>query len=245
MTDVVDRLSKRLGVDIPDADELTTQEKAFLLMASNAVTKGQPQPTIESNATADASGSRFLFGAGELPDGLNFTNRSAGPIWQTSFVRGAPAVPPQAQSSDFRVSKDIFTLQGNRANLGSVSRGDRLVVKLSLIPEQKRTNPMIVEDLLPAGFEIEAVLRPDDGQSAKGAFSWIGDIDYANVTETRDDRFVSAIDVRDAPATLAYVVRAVTPGDFTLPGVVAEDMYRPEVFARSASGRVTIEDDAG
>jgi uncharacterized protein YfaS (alpha-2-macroglobulin family) len=89
------------------------------------------------------------------------------------------------------------------------------------------------------------VLRPDDGKSGNGAFSWVGDIHSAKVTETRDDRFVAAIDVRDKGRTLAYVVRAVTPGDFTLPGVVTEDMYRPDVFARSSSGRVTILGDNG
>ncbi|MEE2879658.1 MAG: hypothetical protein VX593_11685, partial [Pseudomonadota bacterium] len=59
--------------------------------------------------------------------------------------------------------------------------------------------------------------------------------------EARDDRFVAAIDVRSDPVRLAYVVRAVTPGAFAMPGVNAEDMYRLDVFARSAPGRVTIE----
>jgi len=53
-------------------------------------------------------------------------------------------------------------------------------------------------------------------------------------------RFVAAVDLTDSAVTLAYVARAVTPGDFAIPGVVAEDMYRPEIFARSAPGRVTI-----
>ena len=48
------------------------------------------------------------------------------------------------------------------------------------------------------------------------------------------------MDVYAEPVTLAYVVRAVTPGEFAMPGVVAEDMYRPDVFARSRAGRVTI-----
>ena len=245
MTDVMDRLSERLGEDVPDADELTTQEKAYLLLASDALTKGQPAPTIETDAGSDASGSRFTFDQVDAATQASFVNRSAGPVWQTTLVRGAPSAPPAASASNFRVSKDIFTMQGNRANLSNIERGDRLVVKLSLTPEERRTNPMIVEDLLPAGFEIEAVLRPSDGESESGAFSWLGDIASAKTTETRDDRYVSAIDVRSSSVTLAYVVRAVTAGEFTLPGVVAEDMYRPDVFARSASSRVTIADDEG
>ena len=64
---------------------------------------------------------------------------------------------------------------------------------------------------------------------------------HEQTAEARDDRFVAAIDVRDEPVRLAYVVRAVTPGEFVMPGVNAEDMYRPSVFARSTPGRITID----
>ena len=39
---------------------------------------------------------------------------------------------------------------------------------------------------------------------------------------------------------VAYVARAVTPGDFYLPGAVARDMYHPAVFAQSAGRRAKI-----
>ena len=40
--------------------------------------------------------------------------------------------------------------------------------------------------------------------------------------------------------TVAYMVRVVTPGTFTMPGVVAEDMYRPDTFARTVSRTITV-----
>ncbi|HRO51108.1 MAG TPA: alpha-2-macroglobulin family protein, partial [Hyphomicrobium sp.] len=43
-----------------------------------------------------------------------------------------------------------------------------------------------------------------------------------------------------ASATVAYVVRAVTPGTFVHPAATVEDMYRPERHARSASGTLTV-----
>ena len=36
-------------------------------------------------------------------------------------------------------------------------------------------------------------------------------------------------------------MRAVTPGTFAVPGVVAEDMYRPQVNARSRATRLTVQ----
>jgi uncharacterized protein YfaS (alpha-2-macroglobulin family) len=40
--------------------------------------------------------------------------------------------------------------------------------------------------------------------------------------------------------TVAYIVRAVTPGSFVHPAATVEDMYRPERHARTGSGRLTV-----
>ena len=41
-------------------------------------------------------------------------------------------------------------------------------------------------------------------------------------------------------ATLAYIVRAVTPGTYVHPAATVEDMYRPERYARTAAGTLTV-----
>ena len=46
-------------------------------------------------------------------------------------------------------------------------------------------------------------------------------------------------------ATLAYIVRAVTPGTFVHPAATVEDMYRPERYARTAAGTLTVGSLAG
>jgi len=38
-------------------------------------------------------------------------------------------------------------------------------------------------------------------------------------------------------------MRAVTPGDFVLPGAVVEDMYRPEEYGTTEAGRISISAD--
>ena len=60
-------------------------------------------------------------------------------------------------------------------------------------------------------------------------------------TEFRDDRFTAAFDrgSDDAPVyTVAYVVRAVSPGSYVLPQARVEDMYRPDRFGRTGTGDV-------
>ena len=39
---------------------------------------------------------------------------------------------------------------------------------------------------------------------------------------------------------VAVRLRAVTPGEFELPGAEVSDMYRPGVFARQATARIKV-----
>ena len=110
------------------------------------------------------------------------------------------------------------------------------------MPPRGAAADVAVMDLLPAGLEIEAVLRrmDDDGNTA---FKFLPTASKLATREARDDRFVAAIRVSDLDepeARMGYIARAITPGRYVLPGVQVEDMYRPELFARSAAGRVDI-----
>ena len=74
-------------------------------------------------------------------------------------------------------------------------------------------------------------------------FAWLKqDLEPAH-TEYRDDRFVAAIDREAGPVRLlllAYVVRAVAPGNYVYPPATVEDMYRPERFGRTAFGELEV-----
>jgi uncharacterized protein YfaS (alpha-2-macroglobulin family) len=96
----------------------------------------------------------------------------------------------------------------------------------------------MVDDPLPAGFEIDNpnLLRGGDIR----AFDWMDPIVGENA-EFRQDRFLAAVDWRsDRSFQLAYIVRAVSPGSFHHPAASVEDMYRPQMRARTATGRITV-----
>ena len=40
--------------------------------------------------------------------------------------------------------------------------------------------------------------------------------------------------------TVAYVVRAVSPGRYVQPQAYVEDMYRPDRFGRTATGSIEV-----
>ncbi|MEE2565703.1 alpha-2-macroglobulin family protein [Hyphobacterium marinum] len=239
---LVERLAERVAEELPEPDRLTTQEKAFLLLAARALAgeTDTVEVTLDGAASPLVAGRSFEMDGGDLAEGASFTNASDTRLWLTRVARGSPVNAPPPAADGASVTKSFFRTDGRPADLTAVTQGDRVVVAITLTGREVRRAPMIIADLLPAGFEIEAVLGPEEG-GPDGIYAWLGELDVPNVAEARDDRFVAAIDIyNQEPVRLAYVVRAVTPGTFALPGAVAEDMYRPDVSARSAAGSVTI-----
>ncbi len=83
------------------------------------------------------------------------------------------------------------------------------------------------------------MLGPEDAQ--KGPFRFLGELTATQVQEARDDRYVAALTIEGRKGyAVAYVARAVSPGEFFFPGAEVRDMYRPAVQARSAPGRTRI-----
>jgi hypothetical protein len=114
-------------------------------------------------------------------------------------------------------------------------------VVLRITEAQPQFGRVIVSDYLPAGFEIDNPHLVSSGDT--GTLSWITDgVDPAN-TEFRDDRFTAAFERKsdDPPVfTVAYVVRAVSPGQYVRPQASVEDMYRPDRYGRSDTGKVEV-----
>ena len=105
-------------------------------------------------------------------------------------------------------------------------------------PLERKT---LVVDLLPAGFEPDTIsISADAGDDSK--FSWLKDLTEPTFKATRDDRYVAGLTLsgENARFKLAYVVRAVTPGTYALPGPQIEDMYAPAFHARGAAGTIEL-----
>jgi uncharacterized protein YfaS (alpha-2-macroglobulin family) len=176
-------------------------------------------------------------------------------------VIGAALTPEPPASKGFTIERSYYTLTGEPVELASASGGtskvkqnDRFVAVLKLQSNETGGRVLLV-DRLPAGFEIENPRLVDSGDIK--SLSWLKPTLRPEHTEFRDDRFVAAFDFKrgsqnrnsgrssgeTAPGTsttVAYIVRAVTPGTFVHPAATVEDMYRPERYARTAAGKLTI-----
>lgn len=246
-TQLVDRLRRRLEREAPEAGALMTQEQVQLLLAANALLQRAGPVNVALN-TQMGAGRRVMADAARLAQGLAFRNDGRGPVWRSLLLSGTPRETPGAIAAGYQLDKRVYRMDGSAADLQGIRQGDRVIIVVSGKPEGARLYPTVLVDLLPAGLEIETVLGPQDGLGAEqydgtrrsGAFSWIGEISYADVAEARDDRFVASASLRATSFTYAYIARAVTPGRYAMPGAQVEDMYRAGVMARTASGSVRI-----
>ena len=245
--DRLEGLADQFLTFVKDPTSMHTQEKAFVLLAAQALLRAGGEVKLSRNGETLADlppAPVFTPSMAELVSGVQWRNEGEGRIYRSLTVSGAPLSPPPAVAQGFGVTKRIATRDGKAVDLSTVRQNDRLVVVISGRASDNRLHPAIIADLLPAGFEIETVLQPSDANSngqSRGPYKWVGALSRPRVAEARDDRFVAAVDVGGRNRfTLAYVVRAVTPGSFAAPGVVVEDMYRPGVFARTANQSVII-----
>jgi len=108
------------------------------------------------------------------------------------------------------------------------------------------------ENVKRAGEDVGSGSRLVDSGDVK-TLAWLKSGRSPKHTEFRDDRVVAAFNFfsdgnggdgatgEAVSASVAYIVRAVTPGTFVHPAATVEDMYRPERFARTASGMLDIQ----
>ncbi|MBO9710349.1 MAG: alpha-2-macroglobulin family protein [Caulobacter sp.] len=238
--DVARQLQGRLENVVKDPDALNTQEQAALLFAASQLMKAAGPIDIQAqgvNALPPAGGAP-RWAVGKLAD-ARFTNAGKGALWRTVSVRGTPVAAPTAESNGLSVSKRLFSMSGGAIDPSQIRQGDRVIVLVTGHSGQARSTALVVDDALPAGFEIETTLGADDAQN--GPFKFLGTLTNPDVQESRDDRYIAALDLEgNKPFAMAYVARAVTPGEFFLPGATAKDMYRPSINARSDAARINV-----
>jgi len=219
----------------------STQEEAWLLLAARALKAGTEAISLDVNGSPHSGPFAKRVAGAELEHApVTITNRGSHPIDAVVTTVAAPAQPLPAGGDGFTITRTYYTLDGQEADITEATQNERFVVVLKATELNNWPSRVLVTDLLPAGLEIDNPSLVGSAQLSN--FDWLGDTEPAH-TEFRDDRFVAAFDHTSGDSrdmTLAYVVRAVTPGAYTLPAATIEDMYRPQYSARTAAGRMEV-----
>jgi alpha-2-macroglobulin len=220
----------------------STQEDAWLVLAARALAKQLNAISLTIAGETRQGALYRSLRADDLATPLAVTNQGEGNVQAVVSVSGAPLTPEPAAERGFKIERSYHTLDGEAADPAKARQNQRFVVVLKMTEPQPQFGRVIVADYLPAGFEIDNPSLVSSGET--GTLAWITDAEEPVNTEFRDDRFTAAFDRKQDASpvfTVAYVVRAVSPGRYVLPQAIVEDMYRPDRFGRTATGAIEIQ----
>jgi uncharacterized protein YfaS (alpha-2-macroglobulin family) len=237
LTGAVERVEAARGL----ASYTSTQENAWMVLAARALAKDAALAVALDGRAATRPLYRSYRAADVDGQALTLVNTGEAPVQAVVSVSGNPLTPEPEASHGFTIARQYFTLGGEPADPAAAKQNDRLAVVLTVTEPKPEYGRVLVVDHLPAGFEIDNPHLVSSGDS--GTLDWIADGIEAEHTEFRDDRFTAAI--RRGPNdkavfTLAYVVRAVSPGTYVLPQAYVGDMYNPSRYGRTATGRIEV-----
>ena len=233
---------KALARRIHDPEKrLNTQEQVWMVLAARAQAEATADLGIAVNGVA-SSGPLVAAYNGQAIDEepVTIVNGGEAPLEALVTVVASPSEPLPAGGNGFAISRSYHALDGSPVNVAEIKQNERLVVVVNATQFDDVPSRLMISNLLPAGLEVE---NPHLVKSAEQQnFSWLPKTDVAHV-EFRKDRVLAAINREqggDKDFTIAYTVRAVSPGSFMHPAAVIEDMYRPEKAARTASGWMNV-----
>jgi uncharacterized protein YfaS (alpha-2-macroglobulin family) len=221
---------------------LSTQEQVAIARVAHAFDAGSNTPLSASLVVGGKSEQvptdKFLWTRNltpaELASGVSVQPDSKATVFASFDIAGIPTKAPPADASQVDVRRAYFTTDGKAWTGDTLKEGDTLIVELTI--EARMNMPdALVTDLLPGGLEVENL-------NLSGAQQWAGVVidgisldqhtGAADIVheEYRDDRYDAALKLqRGNAAHVFYLVRAVTPGTYTVPPPLVEDMYRPAV----------------
>ena len=237
ITGAVERVEAARGL----APYTSTQENAWMVLAARALVKDAQTVALDVGGEKTQGALNRTLRPAELAQPVKVTNAGDGPVQAVVTVSGAPVVPEPAAENGFKIERKYYTLAGKPADPAKAKQNDRFAVVLKITEPQPQFGRLIVADYLPAGFEIDNPRLVSSGDT--GTLAWIEDAQEPVNSEFRDDRFSAAFQrkSRDPSVfTVAYVVRAVSPGRYVHPQAYVEDMYRPDRFGRTVTGTVEV-----
>lgn len=230
----------------------TTQDNAMVLMAlgkyaqrikrESLAFKGLitlPNGTTES---FDHTKDRKWEVAREETGIITLTNQGPGNLFYSFQAEGVPIDLPEyykkltAKNRGMSVEREWLDDEGNPIDITKVKQNDLVVARITLNPNGHSYDNIAIEDLLPAGLEIENP-NLDTAQN----LPWLKDkFDWCARRDIRDDRMLLFTRPVSGRSVFCYLARAVTPGKYIVPPVSAECMYEPEVRSVTSQAEMII-----
>jgi hypothetical protein len=242
----VDQMAQWLDRRQRDGHWGSTQDNAMALLALGKRARRFPSEarpaqgvlTLEGGAQRALTSTQELhlaFAPGEA-GALRIANQGPGPLFVGIRLEGIARVSEPETDQGLAVRRTFFDFRGEPLDPADLPQGEGFVIRLTLDPQGRALDNLVVEDLLPAGWEIE-----NANLATAQQFDWILEkSDAFRHRDARDDRLLLFSGPIREVRHFHYIVRAVNPGSFLLPPVTAACMYDPEIRSVSGGGRAEV-----
>lgn len=231
---------RRLVASLPGPDldpaYLSTQELAWTTTAAAVLGRNGEKPVVALNGKPQAPQAGVVTVALSGPETVR--NLGKNPVWQSVSIRGVPLVAAPAARAKMRITRRFFASDGSTLDLDHLTQNTDFVLLLEGHAEDGQDHRAMVMQGLPAGWEIAR--RIEDAKAA--GLDFLSDLTETEAEPAADDRFAAVVDLTSEKPDLRVAVRlrAVTPGDYEIPGAELSDMYRPTIFARQTANRIKV-----
>ena len=223
----------------------TTIDNALALMALGKYARlaGPPKPffatlALPGGLTRAASATQevhWVSAAGQT-GAVQIRNDGPGALYYAFRAEGVPTDGAQKEEdAGVKIRREWLGLDAGAVDPTTLKQGDLVIVRLTLDTLGRELDNVVIEDLLPAGLEIE-----NANLATAQIVPWAKEkTDWCLARDERDDRLLLFTGNVSGERMFYYTARVVTLGRFTVPAVTASCMYDPEI--RSLSGRTKVE----
>lgn len=230
----------------------TTQESAMALMALGKYAQRTKNDIREFKGTITLPGGTIepfdqtKDRTWEIPRGemavVTLANEGPGMLYYSFETEGVPIDTEDyykrlaSGNKGMKITREWLDDKGKALDPATVKQNDLVVARITLEPNGRAYDNIAIEDLLPAGLEVE-----NPNLDTAQALPWLTTkFDWCARRDIRDDRVLLFTKPVSGTSTFYYLARAVTPGRFTVPPISAECMYDPEIRSITSPAEMTI-----
>ena len=201
---------------------------------------GQP---LYAGALKGAEVKRLAIASDGLGAGNLVVESDGVPVYYMARLHSVRALDPAARQAGMTVVREYLDGESGRP-LTQAKVGQLVKVRLKIQSATSRAHVAVV-DRLPAGLEPLLTRfkakNEEEGDEETVHWWWMASETRWQDQQLHDDRVELFADVLVAGETThEYLARAMSAGNFTVPGTLAEMMYKPTVNGRSAGGKFQV-----
>jgi len=231
----------KLAKELASRTMLSGQEVAWLAIAADVLASADSAITLNVGGAPFHGPFHRRFTSEMLTFPVVIKNDSNQTVALTLTRRGQPVRAAPAIDTRVKLTRNLLRADGTLADVRAIRQHERLVVTLVGNVGDQHVGSYKLIAPIPAGFEIET--RPLARASEVAEFPFIKGSIKPKWAEAGDTAFTALVELdKDSSAEfmVAYVVRAVTPGKFTMPEAELSDVDDPKRRGLTPSAEVEI-----